>query len=76
MTKKIEPRDRQAPRWVRNADLARYLNVSAMCIWRWQRDPALSFPQPSVVGTVSYTDLNHVDQWMRDRVTKLAARTQ
>ncbi len=56
------------PRWVRNGALAKYLNVSDMTIWRWQRDPALNFPQPSQINGVSYTDLNLVDAWMRERV--------
>jgi hypothetical protein len=56
------------PRWTRNAALARYLNVSGMALWRWQRDPELSFPQPSVINGIKYTDLNQIDEWMRQRV--------
>jgi predicted DNA-binding transcriptional regulator AlpA len=65
---KKQPPALTTPRWVRNAALARYLNVSAMCLWRWQRDPSLCFPQPSKIGATSYTDLNEIDRWMRDRV--------
>jgi hypothetical protein len=64
----LEVSNPSQPRWSRNAALARYLNVSAMCLWRWQRDPRLSFPQPTVINKYSYTDLNQVDQWMRERV--------
>lgn len=56
------------PRWTRNAALARYLNVSAMCLWRWQRDPNLNFPKATVIKKYAYTDLNQVDAWMRERV--------
>lgn len=59
-----------APRWARNTALARYLNVSAMCIWRWQRDPSLGFPQASRINNIDYTDLNEVDGWMRSRIVK------
>lgn len=59
-----------APRWVRNAALARYLDVSAMCIWRWQRDASLNFPQPTRINNIDYTNLNEVDDWMRSRVVR------
>jgi hypothetical protein len=68
VTKKKDPPDPITPRWARNAALAKYLNISGMCLWRWQRDAGIGFPQPTVIGTTSYTDLNVVDQWMRDRV--------
>lgn len=45
-----------------------------MCLWRWQRDPAKGFPQPSRINGLDYTDLNKVDEWMRARVVDLAAR--
>jgi predicted DNA-binding transcriptional regulator AlpA len=65
------------PRWVRNTELAKYLNVSSMTLWRWQRDPAMGFPQPSnKIGegrrAISYTNLNDVDAWMRSRVSRHA----
>jgi hypothetical protein len=44
------------------------LNVSAMCIWRWQRDPSLNFPQPTRINNIDYTDMNEIDAWMRARV--------
>jgi excisionase family DNA binding protein len=68
MTKKKELPAEPPPRWVRNAELARYLNVSGMCLYRWVRDPELGFPQPSVIGKINYTNLNIIDQWMRERV--------
>jgi len=39
-----------------------------MCIWRWQRNPELGFPQPSRINSIDYTDLNLVDAWMKERV--------
>ena len=73
MSTKKPPPDPTTPRWVRNAALARYLNISAMCLWRWQRDESLGFPQPSKVGKTSYTDLNDVDAWMKKRIVAKVA---
>jgi predicted DNA-binding transcriptional regulator AlpA len=70
VTIKSEHQEALAPRWARNAALARYLNVSAMCIWRWQRDPKLGFPQPTRINGISYTDREAVDAWMRSRIGK------
>ena len=56
----------------RRVDLAEYLGVSIMCIWRWQHDPELGFPRPARVNGISYTDRNGVDAWMRGRVADLA----
>jgi hypothetical protein len=64
----LKTQSQPQPRWTRNASLARYLNVSAMCLWRWQRDPELNFPKPTVINKYPYTDLNQVDAWMRERV--------
>jgi hypothetical protein len=35
-----------------------------MTRWRWQRDPDLGFPQPSVINGIKYTDLNLIDDWL------------
>jgi predicted DNA-binding transcriptional regulator AlpA len=59
-------------KWLRNSQLAEYLNVSAMCIWRWQRDPEMDFPKPSVINGLPYTDVSAIDAWMRNRVVDLA----
>jgi predicted DNA-binding transcriptional regulator AlpA len=72
--KKDQPRMRTVQpnvtgrRYVRNKPLAEYLGISTMCLWRWQRDPKLNFPQPTVVNDIMYTDLDLVDAWMKKRV--------
>jgi predicted DNA-binding transcriptional regulator AlpA len=66
----------QEARWLRNKQLAQYLGVSAMSLWRWQRDKSLGFPQPTVIRGTSFTAVNEVDAWMRRHITKLAARTR
>lgn len=64
----------QQPRWARNSHLARYLNVTPMTIWRWQRDPDLNFPKPSRVHNIDYTDLDEVDSWLRARAVAKTSR--
>ena len=61
-------KQRETKRWARNGQLAEYLNVTKMTIWRWQRDPDLAFPQPAVINAINYTDLDQVDEWMKARV--------
>jgi hypothetical protein len=61
-------------RWARNASLARYLNISKMGLWRWQRDAELGFPAPSVINGISYTNLDHVDSWMRSRIVHFVSK--
>jgi predicted DNA-binding transcriptional regulator AlpA len=64
------------PRWTRNSALARYLAVSNMCLWRWQRDPELNFPKPTRINKYHYTDLNQVDQWMKERIVDRTIKTK
>jgi predicted DNA-binding transcriptional regulator AlpA len=55
-------------RWVRNKQLCEFLGTTPMTLWRWQRTPALSFPQPAVINGIQYTDIQEVERWMRARV--------
>jgi predicted DNA-binding transcriptional regulator AlpA len=57
-------------KWARTKTLCKYLGVSAMTIWRWRRDPALNFPKPTEINGISYTDLDAVDEWMKQRVVE------
>lgn len=38
-------------------------DVTAMCIWRWQRDPRVRFPQPDVV-------INNRNYWRASTITE------
>jgi predicted DNA-binding transcriptional regulator AlpA len=58
----------ESRRWVRNGALAKYLGTTTMTVWRWRRNPAVNFPQASVINGIEYTDLQEVDEWMRARV--------
>jgi predicted DNA-binding transcriptional regulator AlpA len=60
-------------KWLRNAALARYLGVSKMALWNWQHDPGMGFPQPTRINDISYTDMDEINKWMKERVVDLAA---
>ena len=54
--------------WLRNSQLAAYMHVTPMTINRWQRNPDLNFPAPSIISGVPYTKVEAVDAWMLSRV--------
>jgi predicted DNA-binding transcriptional regulator AlpA len=56
-------------RWMRNSEVAEHLGVTVMTIWRWQKSPALGFPQPAFINGKPYTDIDEVNRWMRSRIT-------
>jgi len=51
--------------WLGGARTAAYLGVTAMTIWRWERDPKLAFPTASVIHGRKYWNRNDIDMWMR-----------
>jgi predicted DNA-binding transcriptional regulator AlpA len=53
-------------RWVRNGELAKYLGVSKMTLWRFKRQP--DFPPAAVINRIEFNDLDKVDAWMEARV--------
>lgn len=55
-------------KWARNAQLARHFDVSAMCIWRWKRDPELGCPSSYVINDIEYNDLDAWDAWIKSRI--------
>jgi hypothetical protein len=54
-------------KYVRNGALAQKFDVSAMCIWRWKRDPELGCPTTYEVNGIEWNDPDEWDQWMRSR---------
>jgi predicted DNA-binding transcriptional regulator AlpA len=65
--------DQQQPprrRWVRNFELARYLGVSKMTVWRLKHDKKYNFPAASEINDLEFNDLDKVDKWMEARVAK------
>ena len=65
-------KDNNESGYLRNAELARFLRVSVMTVWNWQRDPDLGFPQPAVINNICYTSRAEVDKWLRSKVKNLA----
>jgi predicted DNA-binding transcriptional regulator AlpA len=70
LTEKLTETPAQGPpaRWLRRAHLARYMGTSAMSIWRWEKDPSLAFPQPSIINGIKYFDRKKIDAWLQARV--------
>jgi hypothetical protein len=60
------PGDRR--RWVRNGELAKYLGVSKMTIWRFKHVPGFNFPPAAVINNIEFNDLDKVDAWMEARI--------
>jgi predicted DNA-binding transcriptional regulator AlpA len=51
---------------------ARVGHVSAMCIWRWMRDPRVQFPAPIKINNRNYWRLGDLRRWQAARVQKAA----
>ena len=62
--------------WLGGAQTADYLGVTAMTIWRWERDPKLAFPASTVIHGRKYWSRDDVDAWMRRMATGKAAATE
>ena len=55
--------------WLGGAQTAAYLGVTTMTIWRWERDPELDFPAPTVIRGRKYWSRDGIDAWMRRMAT-------
>jgi predicted DNA-binding transcriptional regulator AlpA len=55
--------------WLGCAQTAAYLGVTAMTIWRWERDPKLAFPASTVIRGRKYWSRDDIDAWMRRMAT-------
>ena len=55
-------------RWVRNGELAKYLGVSKMYVWRLKHQPEHNFPAAAKINGIEFNDLDKVDAWMEARV--------
>jgi predicted DNA-binding transcriptional regulator AlpA len=64
------------PEWLPSAKLADFLNVSAMAIWRWERDPNLGFPRPTVIHGRKYWNRAEINSWMRSMATGKASQAE
>jgi predicted DNA-binding transcriptional regulator AlpA len=60
--------------WLGGRQTADYLNVTTMTIWRWERDPKLSFPKPTVINDRKYWARSDINDWMRRQATGKAKK--
>ena len=58
--------------WFGGTQLAKFLNVTSMTIWRWERDPKLGFPAPRIIRDRKYWSRADIDEWMRRTATSKA----
>jgi hypothetical protein len=49
-------------RWVTSNTLRRYIDVSAVTLWRWRQDP--TFPPPRVINGRNFYDLPAVEAYL------------
>jgi excisionase family DNA binding protein len=61
--------------WLGGAQTAGYLGVTPMTIWRWERDPKLQFPAPTVIRGRKYRRRDDIDAWMRRMASGRASGT-
>jgi len=54
------------------SELAKYLNVSEMTLWRWKNDPGYDFPAAAKINSMEFNDLDKVDAWMEARISERA----
>jgi predicted DNA-binding transcriptional regulator AlpA len=54
--------------------LARFGGISAMTLWRWERDEKLGFPRPTEINGRKYYDLAEVEAWERERALASSAK--
>ena len=74
--RRANPCRRPKSEWLGGARTAAYLGVTAMTIWRWERDPKLAFPASTVIHGRKYWNRNDIDAWMRRMATSKAMATE
>ena len=52
----------------------RWGNVSETSLWRWERDPAMNFPIPILIGHRKFYRLCDIEAFERSRVRTNAKR--
>jgi len=57
-------------RCIRNGELAKYLGISKMYVWRLKNDPGhknYNFPKASKINGIEFNDVDKIDAWMEAR---------
>lgn len=44
--------------------------ITRMCLWRWQRDPRVNFPAPTVINSRNYWRLGDLRAWQAEMVRR------
>jgi hypothetical protein len=53
--------------WARNKQLADYLGVTTMALYRWKQNEALHCPQSCEINGLEYNSIPEWDAWLRAR---------
>lgn len=54
-------------RFIPDPQVAERYGISAMTLWRWDRNPALKFPAPIRINNRKYRDETALVAWERQR---------
>jgi hypothetical protein len=54
--------------------VCRRYGISDRTLARWERDPVLNFPAPTLINLRKYYDLAELDEWDRSNTSKTAAQ--
>lgn len=58
-------------RLVGNSQIAKYLGVSHVTLWKWKNDPSMQFPAAGYrIKGREITSLDVIDDWLRDQAIK------
>jgi predicted DNA-binding transcriptional regulator AlpA len=62
--------------WLGGAQLRRMLGITGMTLWRWEKDPELNFPRPTIIRERKYWSRAAINEWMRNAAVSKARRTR
>jgi predicted DNA-binding transcriptional regulator AlpA len=68
------PNTNTESRWLPRVRLAETLGVTTMTIHRWERNPKLNFPKPSVINSRKFWQRDEILAWMAVMATGKAER--
>ena len=72
----MSPKEERARNLLPDPLVCRRYNVTAMTLWRWDRDTSLGFPQPHRIRKRKYRDEAELERWERERASKPVSAKQ
>lgn len=66
----LKPSGGRLRRWARNSELAEYLGISKMTLWRFKHNQKFKLPPAAVINNIEFNDLDKIDKWMEARVAE------